>query len=224
MIRRIFPALVFIAFAALLGACGSTDSQTGSDQEIPGSFVMDEAAHERWEISLVEMRIEKNEAFSNPNSTPLPVNKVKSFEGLNYYLPFPEMRFQTPFLAEAGTDTVSLAKRDGKIVPYLKRGVVKFRWQDAVHSLDVFGPVAPEGEDYLWLPFYDQNSGQETYAGGRYLDIEVDDAGMVDLDFNFAYNPLCDYNAERYNCTLPPQSNTLPFSVNAGEKKFSREH
>ncbi len=224
MTRRHMLAFALLSLILALTACSGSGTKEEAAPAAPGSYAMDETEHERWEISLVEMRIEKNEAFADPRRTPLPAEKIKGFEGLNYYLPFPEMRFRTPFLAEAGTDTVKLQKRAGQIVSYLKRGSVRFTWQDEAHSLDVFGPIDPQGEDYLWLPFFDANSGKETYGGGRYLDIEVDADGMVDLDFNFAYNPLCDYNAERYNCTLPPVGNTLPFPVNAGEKMFSLDH
>jgi len=217
---RLFITLPVFVLLAIIVGCGGGSSEA----EAPGSLVMDSAAHESWEIALVEMRIEKNEEFSDPKRTALPVDRLKGFEGLNYYFPFPEMRFQTPFIAEAGTDTVSLTKRKGQVVPYLRRGYVKFKWQDETFSLDVFGPVNTKGGDYLWMPFFDANSGKDVYAGGRYLDITVDADGMVDLDFNYAYNPLCDYNIERYNCTLPPLGNTLPFAVNAGEKAFSPGH
>jgi uncharacterized protein len=210
---------IILLLAALIGCGGNTN-----DAEAPGSFVMDEVEYERWEIALVEMRIEKNEEFRDPQRTPLAEDQLGSFEDLNYFFPFPEMRFRTPFVANAGADTVSLTKRKGQVVPYLRRGYLNFTWQDEVHSLAVFGPVDTSGGDYLWLPFFDQNSGKEVYPGGRYLDITIDEEGMVDLDFNFAYNPLCDYNPERYNCTLPPLGNTLPFAVNAGEKRFSQDH
>lgn len=213
----LFPVLFLLP---LFSGCG----QRVADQQAPGSFVMDDAEHDRWEIALVEMRIEKNEEFSDPERTPLPVEKLKDFEGLNYYFPFPELRFRTPFIAEAGTDTVKLTKRKGQVVPYLQRGHLDFQWQGKTYTLTVFGPVDKSGEDYLWLPFFDANSGREVYAGGRYLDITVDEDGMVDLDFNYAYNPLCDYNPDRYNCTLPPAGNTLPFPVNAGEKTFGEGH
>ncbi len=217
--RLLIPLPVFLLLALVVGCGGGS-----SEAEAPGSYVMDGPEHEKWEISLVEMRIEKNEEFSDPQRTALPVDRLKGFEGLNYFFPFPEMRFKTPFIAEAGTDTVSLTKRRGQVVPYLRRGYVKFKWQDETYSLDVFGPVDTKDGDYLWLPFFDANSGKDVYAGGRYLDIELDSEGMVDLDFNYSYNPLCDYNPERYNCTLPPVGNTLPFAVNAGEKTFSPGH
>ncbi len=218
-VLRLFSLLAVFVLLAGVSGCGGN-----SEAEAPGSLAMDEAEHELWEISLVEMRIEKNEEFSDPQRTALTVEKLKGFEGLNYFFPFPEMRFKTPFFAQAGTDTVSLTKRQGQVVSYLRRGVVKFKWMDETYSLEVFGPVDTASGDYLWLPFFDANSGKGVYPGGRYLDIIIDDDGMVDLDFNYAYNPLCDYNTERYNCTLPPVANTLPFAVNAGEKIFSSGH
>jgi uncharacterized protein (DUF1684 family) len=192
--------------------------------EAPGALVMSPDEYEAWEIALVEMRIEKNEAYEDSAQTPLPLDRLADFEGLNYYFPEQALRFRTPFTAAAGADTVRLVKRKGQVVPYLQRGAVSFRHGEQVHTLAVYGPADTSHGDYLWLPFFDATSGKETYGGGRYLDIEVDAEGMVDLDFNYAYNPLCDYNPERYNCTLPPDGNTLPFPVEAGEKLFSAAH
>jgi uncharacterized protein (DUF1684 family) len=220
-LRRLLPAVVtalcLLSLLALLAACDG-------EPDAPGALVMDQHEYERWEIALVEMRIEKNDAYAAEATSPLPAARIAEFEGLNYYLPAPGLRFEVPFTAAAGTDTVRLTKRKGQVVPYVKRGTVAFRHDDKVHRLTVFGPATPGGQDYLWLPFYDATSRTETYPGGRYLDVTVDAGGLVDLDFNYAYNPLCDYNAERYNCTLPPRENTLPFAVEAGEKRFSVDH
>ncbi|MBK6899829.1 MAG: DUF1684 domain-containing protein [bacterium] len=105
-------------------------------------------------------------------------------------------------------------------VPYVIKGKVTFAHEGKNHTLSVLGPADPKDGDYLWLPFYDETSGGETYGGGRYLDLELAADGTVEVDFNFAYNPLCDYNPEKYNCTLPPAGNRLPFAVKAGEKLF----
>jgi len=205
-------AIVLCCMLALLVGCG---------EKAPGPVVMDEAAQEAWEIRLVEMRIDKNEEFMDPERTPLMAKDLPEFEGLNYYYPAPELRFHVPFNPEASTDTLTLVKRNGDPVSYLRKGSVTFSHEGAVHSLYVFGPVDTEADgDYLWLPFYDTTSGTDTYGGGRYLDIELDESGEVELDFNFAYNPLCDYNPERYNCTLPPEDNRLACAVAAGEKLF----
>lgn len=218
--RLALAPFVVLGLLILLVAC----EKKSDSPDAPGALVMDQHEYERWEIALVEMRIEKNDAFAAEVTSPLPAGRLTDFEGLNYYLPAPELRFAVPFTATAGTDTVRLTKRKGQVVPYVARGQLAFRHAGKVHELTVFGPATPGGEDYLWLPFFDATSSSDTYPGGRYLDVTVDADGLVDLDFNFAYNPLCDYNADRYNCTLPPLSNTLDFAVEAGEKRFSADH
>jgi len=185
---------------------------------IPGAVVMNQNQYNDWEIALVEMRIEKNERFGNPELSPLQVDSIPGFMGLNYYFPEKELHFRAPFTPEPGTEVVKMTKRKGNVVSYVRRGKVKFRHLGKVRTLSIFGPEDTSGGDYLFLPFYDETSGTETYGGGRYLDVAITAAGFVDLDFNYAYNPLCDYNSIKYNCTLPPEENKLDFAVRAGEK------
>jgi hypothetical protein len=212
--------MILLLAALALAGCNGGHPQASA----PEAMVMDQATYEAWEIALVEMRIEKNERFADEANTPLPAERLASFDGLNYYFPRADLRFRTPFMASAGTDTVLLTKRRGQIVPYLRRGQVRFSHEGRVHTLPVFGPAAPAEGNYLWLPFTDPTTGQDTYAGGRYLDITLDADGMIDLDFNRAYNPLCDYNADKFNCTLPPAESRLDFAVEAGEKTFGTGH
>ncbi len=215
---------VLVLGLAILAGCGDKVDQESSAQAAPGPLTMDPATYEQWEIALVEMRINKNEQFAVAETSPLVPATIPDFKGLNYYFPAADLHFRTPFVAAAGTDTVALTKRKGDIVKYIRRGQVSFTHEGKQYTLPVFGPVDTTGGNYLWLPFTDKTSGHETYAGGRYLDITLDSEGMVDLDFNYAYNPLCDYNAERYNCTLPPAESHLDFAVEAGEKSFSTDH
>jgi uncharacterized protein (DUF1684 family) len=70
----------------------------------------------------------------------------------------------------------------------------------------------------LFIVFGDATTGTETYPGGRCLRTEpVAADGRVVLDFNRAYNPVCAFNAYS-TCPLPPQGNTLPVAIRAGEK------
>lgn len=216
------PPILFLTVLATMSLFPLTGCN--SQDEAPGAIVMDQAQHEAWEIALVEMRIDKNEEFANLERTPLPADKLPTFEGLNYYFPKPELRFRTPLIVEAKADTVTLTKRKGSEVRYVRKGSVAFTHEGKIHRLGVFGPADTSGGDYLWLPFFDATSGKETYGGGRYLDLKVDASGLVDVDFNYAYNPLCDYNPDAYNCTLPPRENTLGFAVEAGEKLFAGPH
>ncbi len=216
MIRsRVLWTLTLICGLALAVGCG---------EKAPGPLVMNADEQEVWEIRLVEMRIDKNEEYKDPAQSPLMESDLPDFDGLNYYYPATDLRYHVPFEKEAGADTITLVKRKGQTVDYLRKGYVSFEHEGKAHRLAVFGPVdTAQYGDYLWLPFSDETTGVETYGGGRYLDMELDADGTVELDFNFAYNPLCDYNPERYNCTLPPDENNLTFAVKAGEKLFKLE-
>jgi uncharacterized protein (DUF1684 family) len=77
-------------------------------------------------------------------------------------------------------------------------------------------PVTEEGG--LTLVFGDQTNGDDTYGGGRFLDLNAPDAkGHVEIDFNLAYNPPCAFTPFA-TCQLPHRDNMLPVKIEAGEK------
>ncbi|RYY71945.1 MAG: DUF1684 domain-containing protein [Chitinophagaceae bacterium] len=82
----------------------------------------------------------------------------------------------------------------------------------------------PVYKDHLFLPFTDLTSGEESYGGGRYIDVEIKDIknNKLIFDFNKAYNPYCVYS-KGYNCPIPPRENDLPVSITAGEKDFAKK-
>ena len=83
--------------------------------------------------------------------------------------------------------------------------------------------LTDEYKDYLFIPFTDATNGNETYEGGRYIDILITDISnnTVVIDFNKAYNPYCCY-ATGYHCPIPPKENALSVTINAGEKKYTK--
>ena len=80
-------------------------------------------------------------------------------------------------------------------------------------------------KDYLFVPFTDITTGDETYGSGRYLEFHYTDIhnNSLQLDFNKAYNPYCAY-ATGYHCPIPPKENNLPVAVKAGEMIFGKTH
>ena len=82
--------------------------------------------------------------------------------------------------------------------------------------------IKKEGfEDYLFLPFLDNTNGEESYGGGRYIDMRIPDGDTIIVDFNSAYNPYCAYN-EKYSCPIVPRENYLDTEVRAGVKAFKK--
>lgn len=80
-------------------------------------------------------------------------------------------------------------------------------------------------KDYLFVPFTDLTTGDESYGSGRYLEFFKKDisGNSVILDFNKAYNPYCAYSPD-YKCPIPPKENRLPVAIRAGEMSFAKSH
>ena len=93
-------------------------------------------------------------------------------------------------------------------------GEVVFSHDGAEHRLVAWG----EGDGSLWILFRDATSGVTTYPANRQLVIAPPSPdGSVEIDFNRASNMPCAYT-EFATCPLPPEANTLPFAVEAGEQ------
>lgn len=109
---------------------------------------------------------------------------------------------------------------------YIKYAQIKFALKGKPCQLYIYKNIAftnrPGLNDYLFLPFTDETNSNETYGGGRYIDLRTGDLknGKVEIDFNKAYNPYCAYS-EGYQCPMPPPENQLNLKVEAGEKQYT---
>jgi uncharacterized protein (DUF1684 family) len=79
--------------------------------------------------------------------------------------------------------------------------------------------------DYLFVPFTDATTGDESYGSGRYIEFYKNDilGNTLELDFNRAYNPYCAY-ATGFKCPIPPRENRLTAAIKAGEMNFAKPH
>jgi len=102
---------------------------------------------------------------------------------------------------------------------YVKYGELHFKIDGKKYKLNVYQSMdllnKPEYRDYLFVPFKDLTNGEETYGGGRFLDLRIPKGKTIIVDFNKAYNPYCAYN-HNYSCPVPPPENTLDIKVTAG--------
>ncbi len=170
--------------------------------------------------AIVAYQNKQNESFKNPETSPLPDRYRKNFEGLEFFKPdtsyvvkatlirIPEA---IPFMMPTNTD------RRAEEYVY---GVLHFALKGKPYQLEVYkGTDEEEEENYLFLPFMDATNGQETYGGGRYIDLTIPKEDTLVLDFNKAYNPYCAYN-KKYSCPKVPKVNSLPIQIKAGVKAF----
>jgi uncharacterized protein (DUF1684 family) len=110
---------------------------------------------------------------------------------------------------------------------YFIYGKISFTIHDTALQLFIYQNEdllnSPDYKDYLFIPYTDATSGDESYGGGKYLDIrmgEIRNNHLV-IDFNKAYNPYCAYTIG-YSCPIPPKENHLKIAIRAGEKVFGK--
>ncbi|WP_367279589.1 DUF1684 domain-containing protein [Ulvibacterium sp.] len=172
---------------------------------------------------ILNFQSELNEEFKDPEVSPLPDRYRKNFESLDFFAP--DTNFiayaqlirtpdAVPFMMPTTTD------RKSKEVVY---GIAHFTLKGKKHRLEVYqNPelMLQEGyEDYLFLPFTDNTNGEETYTGGRYIDLRIPKGDTIVIDFNRAYNPYCAYN-KKYSCPIVPSINSLDAKILAGVRAF----
>jgi len=153
------------------------------------------------------------------DKSPIPAAKKSTLLPLKYFDPNPL------FSTAARLDITDAASRPvdemptstGGVARYERVGFLRFTLEGKQFSLGAYVPEGTQRISELFVPFRDATSGNETYAAGRYLNIEPTSTGLYQIDFNYAYNPYCAYNKE-YECPNPPPSNRLTVAIKAGEK------
>lgn len=129
------------------------------------------------------------------------------------------------------TDTIgfTMATSAKTLNHYYKYGRLDFMINGEEYLLFVYQSKdlmqVEEYKDYLFVPFTDATTGDESYGSGRYLEFFKKDIqnNTVEIDFNKAYNPYCAY-AAGYKCPVPPKENNLRMAVKAGEMNFGIRH
>jgi len=189
-------------------------TETGDSDTEGGTSVPD-----GWEEQLRANRAEKDDFFGEHPQSPIPPEERDDFDGLAYFDPDPEYRVETAVSVHDDPEPVSMETSDGREIRYER--VVTFEFELDGEAYELAGYSQPaEDSDTIFVPFRDKTTGQQTYKGGRYMELEPDrelaDGDRVPLDFNLAYAPFCAFS-ETFSCPLPPEENWLETTIEAGE-------
>lgn len=142
---------------------------------------------------------------------------LDAFAGMDYWPIDPAWRMNARFEPADPPRRVAVPDVLGHVDDEESPGDVVFEAGGATHRLQAL-PGGPDGE--LWLVFGDATNGRESYAGGRFLYTPPpDEDGMVEVDFNRAYNPPCVFSPYA-TCPLPWPENRLALRVEAGERAY----
>lgn len=134
----------------------------------------------------------------------------------------PTWRFEAPLIRSPEPRTVRLQTSLGRTKEYRRVGHFMLRVGESTIKVYAYQPTFVERPaELLSILFTDLTTGKETYGTGRYLDLDPPIDGLYTIDFNRAYNPLCDYTSA-YNCPIPPRENRLEVAIRAGERDYHR--
>ena len=164
----------------------------------------------------------KQDFIDNPRS-PL---KKEDLKDLHFFKPNSDFRLSAKIEWLTDQKPFKIPTSGGQTKVYYRYAKATFSLKGRAFKLTLFKSEAlakdPKYSDYLFLPFTDESNHKTTYGGGRYIDIKATEIkdGMLEIDFNKAYNPYCAYSSG-YQCPVPPEENDLPIAILAGEKKYT---
>jgi uncharacterized protein (DUF1684 family) len=166
---------------------------------------------------LAAARIAKDQQFREASDSPVPKEKRDAFLPLPYFPVDPAYTVPAALKLSDDRPVFEMPTSTGALRKMQLVGTLEFTFEGERRSLGAFVEDGTQQITNLFVPFADLTTGMDTYAAGRYLDIEPTTTGYYTIDFNRAYNPYCAYNAT-YECPFPPPSNRLNVAIRAGER------
>ncbi|NMM49571.1 DUF1684 domain-containing protein [Marinigracilibium pacificum] len=159
---------------------------------------------------------ERHQFFTNSQNSPFNEAKIE-FKGLNYFDYNESFAIKATLSPIRPIEPVKINSTSGEEMTYFKSAKASFEIDNTPFEVILF-TLTKDSPDEYHLLFTDETNGVSTYGGGRYIEIPFKSAGKVLIDFNKSYFPYCAY-VHDYSCPIPPGSNHLNISVNAGEKE-----
>ncbi|GAA4312741.1 TonB family protein [Nibribacter koreensis] len=175
---------------------------------------------------ILKHRAQEDSVFKHGEKSPLTPEDKATFAALEYYPINEAYRVKAKFVRTANEGVFKMPTTGPRTPEYVKYGELHFSLNgqqlalNAYQNQDLMKQV--QYANYLFIPFTDATTGQETYATGRYLDFAIPmGEDSVWVDFNKAYNPYCAYS-DGYSCPIPPKENKLAVRIEAGVKDYKK--
>ncbi|KGL58717.1 DUF1684 domain-containing protein [Polaribacter sp. Hel1_85] len=171
---------------------------------------------------------ELNASYKDASKSPLKKKDLRKFNGLKFFTVDSSFIVKAKFTKIENAPTFEMATTTERKPLYKEYGLLNFTLDGKQHELTIYQSQDDlrdkKYKDYLFLPFTDDTSGEESYGGGRYMDVMTTDItaeNTVILNFNNTYNPYCAYN-DKYSCPLTPRKNHLDIEIKTGIKVFEK--
>ena len=208
---------IFFVMSLMISSCQSAKTASTSDNSDKTSYTS----------QIKSFQEEMNSSFKNVEESPLEESERKKFKTLPFFKIDESYKVEADFVRTTDGKPFEMQTTTDRKPIYQKFGEVSFELHGKRHTLNVYQSQdltqKEEYKNYLFLPFTDLSNGQESYEGGRYIDLQIpkreaadgQELDKITIDFNKAYNPYCAYN-HNYSCPIPPKENHLDVKVLAG--------
>jgi uncharacterized protein (DUF1684 family) len=178
----------------------------------------------QFSLAAVEkFKEELNTEYADVKTSPLLPEDLKSFQTLDFYPPNEQFFVVAKFIRTENEQPFEMKTTTARKPVYVKYGEAHFSINGESFQLNIYKNIElskkKEYKDYLFLPFSDLTCGNESYIGGKYIDMKIPQGDTIVIDFNTSYNPYCAYNP-KYSCPKVPLENDLKIAIRAGVKKF----
>ena len=191
------------------------------------AFAVQTTTAQTYKKEIIEFQDELAKNYKDAEKSPLTKKGRKKFKGFNFFSIDESYKVIAKFERAVDAEPFEMKTSGPRIPIYEVYGIASFTLEGKEYKLNVYQNhrlrEIEEYKDYLFLPFTDFTNGEETYGGGRYIDIRIPEDEVLVIDFNKAYNPYCAYETKQtYSCPIPPKENDLDCAINAGIKMKMR--
>lgn len=179
-------------------------------------------------LGKTEYQQKLNASYKDASKSPLKKKDLKGFKGLDFFPVDSTFIVIATLVKIANAPTFEMATTTDRKPLYKEYGTLSFTLKGKACELTIYRSQDDlrdeKYKDYLFLPFTDATSSNESYGGGRYMDVMTTSEnrdGTIELNFNNTYNPYCAYN-DKYSCPLTPRKNHLDIEIKAGIMVFEK--
>ena len=181
-------------------------------------------AQAQFSLAAVEkFQNELNAEYADAKTSPLLTEDLKTFQTLDFYPANEKFYVVAKFIRTENEQPFEMKTSTDRKPVYIKYGEAHFSIDGQTFQLNIYRNIElskkEQYKDYLFLPFSDLTCGDESYIGGKYIDMKIPQGDTIVIDFNTSYNPYCAYS-HKYSCPKVPLENDLKIAIRAGVKKF----
>ena len=176
------------------------------------------------EVTALAYQKDLNKKYQDPKKTILKAGDLKLLKekgGLPFFPVNDGFRVMADFRKFSKPEVIKLKTSTTRLAEYAIYGEARFKLNGKVLKVNLYkstkANMPVEYRNLLFLPYRDLTSGEESYGGGRYIDVPTPTGDKVVIDFNKSYHPYCAYTLG-YSCPIPPDENYLDVRIEAGIK------